>query len=149
MKLTNEQKVFLAWLAKTNKIRYYEMVVGKDFNGDINSPLNGFNHLAFRIFIDPSSYLHCVFTNEGDTLYVAEYHSTSRRIPSLQVGFINRFFSKYRLTSANIKGVFNNSKYIYINYLDFMKIVDRIRPEEFYTRGIVDKDSYHRAGGLY
>ena len=149
MKLTDEQKIFLAWLNKTPKIRYYEMVVGKDFNGDTSSPLNGVNHIAFRIFIDPSSYLHCIFTSEGYTMYVTEYHSTSRRIPSMQVGLINRYFSKYRLTSANIKGVFNNSKYIYINYEDFMKIVDKIRPEDFYTRGSKDKDSYHRAGGLY
>lgn len=149
MKLTDEQKIFLAWLNKTTKIRYYEMVVGKDFNGDKASPLHGVEHVAFRIFIDPASYLHCVFTNEGDTLYVAEYHCTSRHVPSLQVGLINRFFSKYRLTSVNTKGVFNSSKYIYINYEDFMKIVDKIRPEDFYTRSSMSRDSYHRAGGLY
>jgi hypothetical protein len=149
MKLTDEQKIFLAWLNKTSKIRYYEMVVGKDFNGDKSSPLHGVDHVAFRIFIDPSSYLHCVFSNEEDTMYVTEYHCTTKRIPSTQVGFINRYFSKYRLNSGLVKGVFNNSKQIYINYEDFMKIVDRIYDGDFYSRGSMDKDSYHRAGGLY
>ena len=149
MKLTDEQKIFLAWISKNEKIRSFEMVHCKDINGDTSSPMYEVNQVAFRIFLSPTSYLHCIFTNEEDTLYVTEYHTTSRRIPSMQVGLINRYFSKYRLTTTTSKGLFHYGKQIYINYKDFMTIMDKLDAKEFYSRPSVYKDSYNPAGGLY
>lgn len=149
MKLTNEQKVFLAWLAKTDKIHHFELIHGKDSNGDSDSPMYGVALTAFRIFLSPTSYLHCVFTNNSEMMYVTEYHATTRRVPSMQVGLINRFFSKYRLTTTTAKGMFSYGKQIYISYTEFMSIVSKIDEKEFYSRHSSYKDSYNPACGIY
>lgn len=149
MKLTDEEKIFLAWLSKHERIKYFEMVIGKDTNWDSTSPLYGLPHVAFRIFLSPSSYLHCIFSNSNNTLYVTEYHCTSKNIPSMQVGFINRFLSRYRMTTKTYAGIFDNSKQVYIPYDKFMSILDKIDAKEFYSRDYKTFDSYHRSGGLY
>ena len=146
MKLTDGQKILLAWCVSNQEIRVFEFYYNKDITSAEVLPYVGTNPVAFRIFVG-WGYLHLAF-DKDDNIIMYEYEQrSSNPVPGQRVSFINKHFKKYRIKKGT-GPITSTSKECKLTVQQFIDTMDRISPA-YIKNGTSKYNSFHRAGGMY